>query len=55
METKDLKTAIESKGIKQSWIAANLRVSKALVNQWMKDKTPIAERHQVELKRLLTK
>lgn len=54
METKEFKNAIISRGIKQSFIAKKLGVSKALVNQWMKDKTPIADRHKIELKSLLS-
>lgn len=54
METKEFRQAINNRGIKQSFIAKKLGVSKALVNQWMKDKTPIADRHKVELKSLLS-
>lgn len=53
MEAKELKQAIEARGIKQAWIAGKLGVSKALVNQWIKDTTPIAERHKIELKKLI--
>lgn len=55
MESKELKQIIESRGIKQTWIAKKLGVSKALVNQWVKDKTPIAENQKIELKSLLSK
>lgn len=55
MESKELKQIIESRGIKQTWIAKKLGVSKALVNQWVKDTTPIAEKQKIELKSLLTK
>lgn len=54
METKELRDAVNSRGIKQSFIAKKLGVSKALVNQWIKDKTPIADRHKIELKSLLS-
>ncbi len=53
MEAKTLKILIAEKGVKQTWIATKLGVSKGLVNQWIKDKRPIAEKHQIELKRLM--
>lgn len=53
MEGKDLKIHIEQRGIKQTFIAKKLGVSKALVNQWVKGITPIAPRQQIELKSLL--
>ena len=53
MESKELKQIIESRGIKQTFVAKKLGISKALVNQWMKGHTPIAERHKIELKSLL--
>lgn len=55
MESKELKQILLDRGIKQTWIAGKLGVTKGLVNQWVKDKTPIAERHQIELKSLLQK
>lgn len=54
MEGKQLKQIIESRGIKQTFIASKLGVTKALVNQWTKGTTPIAERHKIELKSLLS-
>lgn len=54
MESKELKQIIESRGVKQTFIAKKLGISKALVNQWIKGHTPIAERHKIELKSLLT-
>jgi len=55
MESKELKEIIESRGIKQTWIAKKLGVSKALVNQWVKNTTPIAENQKIELKSLLNR
>lgn len=53
MEGKDLKLIIESRGIKQTFVAKKLGISKALVNQWTKGLTPIADKHKIELKSLL--
>ena len=53
MESKELKSHIEQRGIKQSFIAKKLGVSKALVSQWVKGTTPIALSKQIELKSLL--
>lgn len=53
MEGKDLKLIIESRGIKQAFLAKKLGISKALVNQWTKGLTPIADKHKIELKSLL--
>lgn len=53
MEGKELKRIITSRGIKKTFIAKKLGVSKALVSQWTKDVTPIAQRHIIELKNLL--
>lgn len=53
MESKDLQQILKDRGIKQTWVADKLGVTKGLVNQWVKDKTPIAKKHQIELKSLL--
>ncbi len=53
MEGKELKRIITDRGIKKTFIAKKLGVSKALVSQWTKDVTPIAQRHKIELKNLL--
>lgn len=53
MELAELKNAIYNRGVKQTFIASKLGVSKALVNQWLKEQTPIAERHKIELKSIL--
>lgn len=55
MEGKELKQILESRGVKQTFIAGKLGVTKALVNQWVKGLTPIANRHKIELKSLLGK
>lgn len=54
MEGKELKQIIDNRGIKQTFIAKKLNVSKALVNQWAKGTTPIADKHKIELKSLLS-
>ncbi len=53
MEASELKSILEARGIKQVFIARKLKVSKALVNQWIKGHTPIAKAQQIELKSLL--
>ena len=53
MEAKTLKRLIDEKGIKQSFIAKKLGVSRALITQWINEGRPIAERHLPELKRIL--
>lgn len=53
MEAKQLKAIISDRGIKQTWIAGKLKVSKGLVNQWIKEVTPISQEHQLELRKLL--
>jgi transcriptional regulator with XRE-family HTH domain len=54
MEPKVLKAIITERGIKQTFIAKKLNVSKGLVNQWIKETSPISEKHQVELRSLLS-
>lgn len=54
MEAKKLELLIKERGIKQTFIADKLKVSKALVTQWVKGDRPIANHHLVELKRLLS-
>ncbi|MCW3111293.1 MAG: hypothetical protein JWQ09_5799 [Segetibacter sp.] len=53
MEPKLLKAIISDRGIKQTFIAKKLGVSKGLVNQWVKDTATISEKHQLELRKLL--
>lgn len=53
MEPKLLKAIITDRGIKQTFIAKKLGVSKGLVNQWVKGKCDISPRHQIELRFLL--
>jgi len=54
MEGKKLSLLISEKGVKQTWIAEKLKVSKGLVNQWVKGKRPIAKKHELELQKLLS-
>ena len=53
MESKLLSTILKERGIKQSWIAEKLKVSTALVSQWVSGDKPISERYQIELRALL--
>lgn len=53
MEAKELKLRIEQSGLKKTFIAKKLNVSNALITQWITGNRPIAERHILELKRLL--
>lgn len=53
MESKTLKLKIQEKGIKQSWIASKLGVTRALVNQWVNG-TTVPDKYVNELKRLLS-
>lgn len=53
MEPKQLKAIISDRGIKQTFIARKLNVSKGLVNQWIKETSPISQKHQIELRSLL--
>lgn len=53
MEPKLLKAIITDRGIKQTFIARKLGVSKGLVNQWIKETALISEKHQIELRSLL--
>ena len=55
MEAKELNKIIKERGIKQTWIAEKIGVSKGLVNQWIKFKTDISPRHQIELKNILSR
>jgi len=54
MEAKRLAQLIKEKGIKQNFIAEKLGVSNTLVTQWTKGIRPIAARHVVDLKRILS-
>ena len=49
MSNKELKNILTEKGIKQSWVAEKLKVSAALVNQWVKDEKPISDKYKIEL------
>lgn len=53
MESKDLKRIVDERGLKQSWIASKLKVSTALVSQWINGTKPISEYHKIELRALL--
>lgn len=52
MEPKELRTILQERGIKQTWVAEKLKVSRGLVNQWVKEVNPIPEKYQIELKSL---
>jgi predicted transcriptional regulator len=53
MESKELNRILKERGIKQTWIADKLNVSRGLVNQWVKEVNPIPEKYKIELKSLL--
>lgn len=53
MESKELRSILEQRGIKQTWVAEKLKVSRGLVNQWVRDVNPIPEKYQIELRALL--
>jgi len=53
MEAKTLRSIIQEKGIKQSWIATKLGVTRALVNQWVNGTVTVPEKHVPSLKRIL--
>lgn len=53
MEPSQLKSILTTRGIKQAWVADKLKISAALVNQWVKGKKTISEKHQIELRALL--
>lgn len=53
MEARTLKSIIQERGIKQSWIAEKLGVTRALINQWVQGTTPVPDKHKIELKRIL--
>lgn len=53
MEAKTLRSIIQDKGIKQSWVAQKLGVTRALVNQWVKGTVTVPEKHKADLKRIL--
>jgi len=53
MEAKTLRSIIQEKGIKQTWIAEKMGVTRALVNQWVKGTTIVPLKHVDELRRIL--
>lgn len=55
MEPKELNQILKDRGIKQTWVASKLKVSKGLVNQWVKGVNPIPEKYKIELKTLFKK
>lgn len=53
MEAKTLRSIIQEKGIKQTWIATKMGLTRALINQWVNGSVPVPEKHRDELKRIL--
>ncbi len=45
MEGKQLKSLINDRGMKKKFVASKLRVSNALITQWLNGTRPIAQRH----------
>ena len=54
MEAKQLKRLIDDRGMKQTFVAKKLKVSSALVTQWVKGDKRIADRHITELRRIFS-
>lgn len=52
MEARHLKNLIDSRGIKQKFIASKLNVSNALITQWVKGTKVIPENRVQSIKRL---
>lgn len=53
MEARTLQSLIKDKGIKQSFIADKLGISKTMITQWVKGQRPIPDKYIYELKRVL--
>ncbi len=53
MEAKDIKHAIETKGLKKSWVAKQIGVSNALVTKWLNGITEPNDKHKLDLRRIL--
>lgn len=53
MEAKQLQKVIKAKGLKQSWIADQMGVTKSLVSQWVRGSINVPEKHVKNLKRIL--
>jgi len=52
MEGKQLKCLIDDRGLKKKYIAGRLKVSGALISQWIKGEKPIAGRHISDLNKI---
>jgi len=53
MEAKTLRAIIQEKGIKQTWIAEKMGVTRALINQWVNGTVIVPDKHKENLKRIL--
>lgn len=53
MEAKQLQKVIKAKGLKQTWIADQMGVTKSLVSQWVRGSISVPEKHVKDLKRIL--
>lgn len=53
MKSEQLKKIVDDRGIKQAWIARKLKISRAVVNQWVNGTASIPEPRVEELKNLL--
>lgn len=55
MECKELQQILNDRGIKQTWVAKKLGVTKSQVNQWVKEVNEIPDKYKIELNHLLQK
>jgi len=46
---KDLRSLLDSRGIKYSWLAEKLDVSEASITKWMKGEMPISDERSAEI------
>ena len=50
MTGKELRSILDEKGIKYSWLAAQLSVSEAAITKWMDESMPISAERVAEIK-----
>jgi len=53
MKAQELDNILKSNGIKQTWVAEKLGVTRGAVNQWVKGVNTIPDKYVVELKHIL--
>jgi len=52
MEKEELIRLLNERGIKQTWVAKKLGITRGRVNQWVKDVNDIPDKYKIELKHL---